>query len=145
MNSVILDSGAQGTSRRLERLFPVLLMWGKLGVSAQNLNLPTSVSRPASIKALAANDQVKNKQGFPKHTIEHLFQETDGFLPAISLARFTMQLWRRRMMMRKRILTRRRKRDTLFVFRTCDFICLGPGSLLFIFVSIGVFVVEISC
>ena len=73
MHSVILDSGAQGTSRRLERLFPVLLMWGKLGVSAQNLNLPTSVSRPASIKALAANDQVKNKQGFPKHTIEHLF------------------------------------------------------------------------
>ena len=42
-----------------------------------------------------------------------------------------------------RMLTRRRNRDTLFVFHTCYFICLGPGSLLFIFVSIGVFV-EIS-
>ena len=47
-------------------------------------------------------------------------------------------------MMRRRILTRRRNRDTLFVFRTCNIICLGPGSLLFIFVSIRVFVVEIS-
>ena len=46
--------------------------------------------------------------------------------------------------MKKRILTRRRNRDTLFVFRTCYLICLGPGSLLFIFVSIGAFVVEIS-
>ena len=42
------------------------------------------------------------------------------------------------------MLTRRRNRDTLFVFHTCYFICLGPGSLLFIFASIGVFVVEIS-
>ena len=40
--------------------------------------------------------------------------------------------------------TRRRNRDTLFVFHTCNFICLGPGSLLFIFVSIGAFVVEKS-
>ena len=42
------------------------------------------------------------------------------------------------------MLTRRRNRDTLFVFHTCYFICLGPGSLLFIFVSIELFVVEIS-
>ena len=42
------------------------------------------------------------------------------------------------------MLTRRKNRDTLFVFYTCYFICLGPGSLLFIFVSIGVFVVGIS-
>ena len=46
--------------------------------------------------------------------------------------------------MRRRILTRRRNRGTLFVFRTCNFIYLGSGSLVFIFVSIGVFVVEIS-
>ena len=37
-----------------------------------------------------------------------------------------------------RMLTRRRNRDTFFVFHTCYFICLGPGSLLFIFVSIRV-------
>ena len=43
-----------------------------------------------------------------------------------------------------RMPTRRRNRDTFFVFHTCYFICLGPGSLLFIFVSTGVFVVEIS-
>ena len=42
------------------------------------------------------------------------------------------------------MLTRRRNRDTLFVCHTCKFIYLGLGSLLFIFVSIGVFVVEIS-
>ena len=41
------------------------------------------------------------------------------------------------------MLTRRRNRDTLFVFHTRYFIYLGLGSWLFIFVSIGVFV-EIS-
>ena len=42
------------------------------------------------------------------------------------------------------MLTTRRNRDTRFVSHTRYFICLGPGSLFFIFVSIGVFVVEIS-
>ena len=42
------------------------------------------------------------------------------------------------------MLTRRRNRDTRFAFHTCYFVCLGPGSLIFIFVSIELFVVEIS-
>ena len=35
--------------------------WGKLGVSTPNLNLPTSVSRHTSVKALAANNRGKYK------------------------------------------------------------------------------------
>ena len=42
------------------------------------------------------------------------------------------------------MLTRRRNRDTLFVFHTCYFICLWSGSLLFIFMSIELFIVETS-
>ena len=35
--------------------------WGKVRVSTPNLNLPTSVSRHASVKALAANNRGKYK------------------------------------------------------------------------------------
>ena len=45
---------------------------------------------------------------------------------------------------RRKRTTSRRNGNTLFVFHTCYFVCLGPGSLLFIFVSIELFVVEIS-
>src|SRR5258708_6812613 len=55
------------------------------------------------------------KRRLLKHTGGHLFQETENFLHAIGLTRFTM--WPRR------------NRHPPFSFHTCYFACSGPQCL----------------